>query len=230
MAKWVYQARYILRLTCAAIEKEGCGWQEAQQAVRNRNPATLEGANLPGLAMRVMVALTDTSTWKSFNEPGQEVRKEKADLVALNLLEWLANGNGGLFLAVRSYIIANFPVPGIKDDQVRPQGKKDKFIITASIITITLRPLLMLAAACTEDQEQNSEVSKERKDFRPASARAAAQFSAHILTIPFLPQRLPGPLLPALEHPSALAPCLRAFGVSVSCVYACLVQNGDCST
>jgi hypothetical protein len=219
MSKWVHQARQILRLACAALEKDGHGWREAEQARSGRNLATSEGANLPGLAMRVMVALTDSSTWKCFNEPGQDLRKRKADLVVLGLLEWLANGNGGLFLAVRSFILANFPVPGIKDDQTRPRGKKDKFIITASIITVTLRPLLVLSARCAEDQAQTEETLKVVKDFKYAAERAAAQFSAHILTIPFLPQRLPRPLLPALQHVTALSPCLRSFGVSVPLCY-----------
>lgn len=215
MSKWMHQARQILRLACAALEKEGRGFREAEQKGTDRNYVALEGSNLTGLAMRVMVSLTDSSTWKCFGEPGQGVRKRKAELVVLGLLEWLASGSAGLFLAVRSYVLANFPVPGIKDEQVRPRGKKDKFIITASIITVTLRPLLVLSAECNKDTHDD-ESSNDNKDYRFAANRAAAQFSAHILTIPFLPQRLPQPLLPALQHPTALSPCLRSFGVRIS--------------
>ncbi|KAG0594060.1 hypothetical protein M758_UG044400 [Ceratodon purpureus] len=164
--------------------------------------------------MRVMVSLTDSTTWKCFGEPGQEVRKRKADSVVLGLLEWLASGSAGLFLAIRSYILTNFPVPDIKDEQARLRGKKDKFIITASIITVSLRPLLVLSAECDKDP-QDDEGSKHIKDHRFAANRAAALFAAHILTIPILPQRLPQPLLPALQHPTALSPCLRSFGVPI---------------
>nr|PNR53004.1 hypothetical protein PHYPA_009379 [Physcomitrium patens] len=214
MSKWMHQARQLLRLACAALENESYGVREADQKGTDRNHMAQEGSNLAGLAMRVMVSLTDSSTWKCFGEPGQEVRKRKAELVVLRLLEWLASGSAGLFLAVRSYILANFPVPGIKDQLVRPRGKKDKFIITASIITVTLRPLLVLSAECDKDG-QNDENPNDRKDYTSAANRAAAQFSAHILTIPFLPQRLPQPLLPALQHPTALFPCLRSFGVPI---------------
>jgi len=214
MSKWVHQAHQVLRLACATIAKDGCGWREAEHASRGKSSASLEVANLPGLAMRIMVALTDTSTWKCFCESGQEARKKKADQVVLSLAEWLANGNGGLFLAVRAYLLANYPVPGIKDEQIRPHGRKDKFIVTASIITVMLRPLLLLSVASVEDQDQNSEGSSERVQFKASAARAAAQLSAHILTIPFLSQRLPSSLLPALKHPSALFPCIRALGVS----------------
>ncbi|XP_024365783.1 E3 ubiquitin-protein ligase UPL7 isoform X2 [Physcomitrium patens] len=213
MFKWMYQARQLLRLACAALEKEGIGSRESEPNGMDKNCMTLEASNLAGLAMRVTIALTDSSTWKCFDEPRQEVRKGKAKLVALDLLEWLANGNGGLFLAVRSYILANFPVPGIMDENPRPRGKKDKFIITASIITITLRPLLILAEECNKDSDR--EALQDVKDYKLASTMAAAQFSAHILTIPFLPQRLPPPLLPALQHPTALSPCLRSFGVPI---------------
>lgn len=210
MSKWIYQARQLLRLACAALGKKG---HEFEPKASDNNHITLEASNLAGLAIRVIIGLTDSGTWKCFDEPGQEFRKRKAHLVVLGLLEWLASGSGGLYLAVQSYILANFPVPGIKDDHARSRGKKDKFIITASIITITLRPLLVLSAECSRDRDD--EKTFEDKDYTTASNRAAAQFSAHILTIPFLPQRLPQPLLPALQHPSALSPCLRCFGVPI---------------
>jgi hypothetical protein len=91
MSKWMHQARQILRLACAALEREGRGFREAEQKGTDRNYVALEGSNLTGLAMRVMVSLTDSSTWKCFGEPGQGVRKRKAELVVLGLLEWLAS-------------------------------------------------------------------------------------------------------------------------------------------
>jgi hypothetical protein len=229
MSKWVHQAHQVLRLACATIAKDGCGWREAEHASRGKSSALLEVANLPGLAMRVMVALTDTSTWKCFCESGQEARKKKADQVVLSLAEWLANGNGGLFLAVRAYLLANYPVPGIKDEQTRPHGRKDKFIVTASIITVMLRPLLLLSVASIEDRDQNSEGLSEGVQFKASAARAAAQLSAHILTIPFLSQRLPSSLLPALKHPSALFPCIRALGVPISSLLVRLASSTSSS-
>ncbi|CAK9258356.1 unnamed protein product [Sphagnum jensenii] len=229
MSKWVHQAHQVFRLACATIAKDGCGWREAEHASRGKSSASLEVANLPGLAMRIMVALTDTSTWKCFCESGQEARKKKADQVVLSLAEWLANGNGGLFLAVRAYLLANYPVPGIKDEQIRPHGRKDKFIVTASIITVMLRPLLLLSVASVEDRDQNSEGSSERVQFKASAARAAAQLSAHILTIPFLSQRLPSSLLPALKHPSALFPCIRALGVPISSLLVRLASSTSSS-
>jgi hypothetical protein len=66
MSKWMHQARQILRLACAALEREGRGFREAEQKGTDRNYVALEGSNLTGLAMRVMVSLTDSSTWKCF--------------------------------------------------------------------------------------------------------------------------------------------------------------------
>lgn len=165
------------------------------------------GRILPGLTMRVMVALTDATMWKCFSEKNDQRR---ANLLALNLLEWLAKGNGGLFPAIRSYLTTNYPVPKDDSEQEQPLDR-EKFIVTASAITMALRPLVTLSAASRQGaQEEQKEVER----LRASSARAAMMLATHILTIPFLTQRLPGALVPALQHSSALAPCLRSFGVS----------------
>ncbi|BFI43523.1 hypothetical protein MPTK2_Ug00170 [Marchantia polymorpha subsp. ruderalis] len=77
---------------------------------------------------------------------------------------------------------------------------------------MALRPLTVLSAAYlahleVNDGNQTSEAS---------CVCAAESFVAHILTIPFLVQHISPSLVPALQHPSALAPCLWSFGVSMS--------------
>nr|XP_024374884.1 E3 ubiquitin-protein ligase UPL7-like isoform X3 [Physcomitrium patens]XP_024374886.1 E3 ubiquitin-protein ligase UPL7-like isoform X3 [Physcomitrium patens] len=205
MSKWMYQARELLRLACAALQKESY----ADQKGTKTNHLAQADSNLARLAIQVMVSLTDSSTWKCLGGPEQVVRKRKADLVVLSLLEWLASESAGFFLAVRSYILENFLVPGIKNQEVSPCGKEDKLIITA-----LLRPLLVLSAECRKDGK-GAENSKNYKDYTFAAERAAALFSVHILTIPFLTQRLPQPLLPALQDPLVLSPCLRFFEVPI---------------
>lgn len=76
----------------------------------------LDGLNLVGLVMWVMVLLMDSSIWKCFDELGYEVRKWKVDFVVLGLLEWLVSGSVGFYLVVCLYILVNFFVLGIKDE------------------------------------------------------------------------------------------------------------------
>ncbi|KAG6544429.1 hypothetical protein Mapa_014067 [Marchantia paleacea] len=197
-SRWVYQAHKILELCSAVLANDGSAWN------------SIEGARtiLPGLTMRVMVAMTDASMWKSSSL--QESR-DKANLAILSLLEWLVKGNSGLFPAVRSYVLTNFPIPKTGKDNDHPP-ERDKFIVTASAITMALRPLTVLSAAYPVQPEVNEGVRNSEASCVPA----AEIFAAHILTIPFLVQRIPPSLVPALQHPSALAPCLRSFGVSMS--------------
>lgn len=196
-SRWVYQAHKILELCSAVLANDGSAWN------------SIEGARtiLPGLAMRVMVAMTDASMWKSSSL--QESR-DKANLAVLGLLEWLVKGNSGLFPAVRSYVLTNFPIPKTGKDNDHPP-ERDKFIVTASAITMALRPLTVLSAAYPAQREANDG----NRTSEASCVRAAESFAAHILTIPFLVQRIPPSLVPALQHPSALAPCLRSFGVSI---------------
>ncbi|KAL2610792.1 hypothetical protein R1flu_022484 [Riccia fluitans] len=190
---WVYQTHKILELCSAVLANDGTGWTSSQRQI------------LPGLAVRVMVALTDASMWKALSQPDNLV---KANVAVLSLLEWLIQGSSGLYPAIRSYVLSNFPVPKSSTDHNHPP-ERDKFIVTASAITMALRPINALSAALSIRKEVNEEVVK----LRESSARSADVFVAHILTIPFLIQRIPPSLIPALQHPSALAPCLRSLGV-----------------
>lgn len=179
----------------------------------------LDGAahSLQALSVKLLVALTDTSMWKHLQQ-GTQADKAQAEEVVLGMLEWLAEGNGGLYQAVQTYIVTNHPVPETSSaSHLLPS--KDKFIITASAVTVALRPLLVLTAAGSKSQCYSA---SHLKDYRGAGARAAAQFCLHVLTIPFLTQRLPPPLVPALQHATALGPCLRSFGVRAFSTFSAL--------
>ncbi|CAM6107607.1 unnamed protein product [Calypogeia fissa] len=195
-ARWLYQVHKILELCGTVLANDGHEWSDTDKT-------------LPGLTVRVMVALTDATMWKGFSQKDDQV---KANALALNLLEWLAKGHGGLFPAIRSYIISNYPIPKGDGEHDKPPDR-DKFIVTASAITLALRPLVALSAASQQELQHDR---KQLERLRASSARAAVMFATHILTIPFLIQRLPGTLVPALQHTSALAPCLRTFGVSIN--------------
>lgn len=207
-ARWLHQVHKILELCGTVLANDGHEWSDTEKT----------GRILPGLTVRVMVALTDASMWKGFAQKDDQV---KANVRALALLEWLARGHGGLFPAIRSYIITNYPVSMSDSEQEQPLDR-DKFIVTASAITLALRPLVNLSAA---SQQESQHDRKELERLRASSARAAVMFAMHILTIPFLIQRLPGSLVPALQHTSALAPCLRTFGVSTGRQYESIPKD-----
>ncbi|KAL3681995.1 hypothetical protein R1sor_000017 [Riccia sorocarpa] len=190
---WVYQAHKILELCSAVLANDGSAWTSSERQI------------LPGLAMRVMVAMSDASMWKAFS---QQENLVKANAGVLSLVEWLVQGRSGLYEAIRSYVFTNFPIPKTSTDHGHPP-ERDKFIVTASAMTMALRPMNVLSAALSDRKEVNQEVVK----LRESSSCAADVFVAHILTIPFLIQRLPPSLVPALQHPSVLAPCLRSLGV-----------------
>lgn len=73
----------------------------------------------------------------------------------------------------------------------------DRFLITASAVTLALRPF-HLNGMDVDGYDMN---------------RAYAEYVVYILTIPYLFRCLPSLLLPAVRHPSILQPCLSILSV-----------------
>lgn len=133
--------------------------------------------------------------------------KARAKLVVHELLEWIAEGNTPLYPAVRACIIQICPFK--QEDSGRSKHlQKETLLIIASAVTVALRPLQQFPA-----QEDAKGVNERQV---AASKKASEGFCSHVLTIPFVLQRLPAAMIPALQHPSVLTPCLQTFGTSKS--------------
>lgn len=161
-----------------------------------------EMAMLASLAVRLLVALTDSTMWLSFKDGDSKAR---AKLVVHELLEWIAEGNTPLYPAVRACIIQICPFKQ-EDSGRSKQLQKETLLIMASAITVALRPLQQFSA------EEDARGVNQRQV--AARKKASDGFCSCVLTIPYVVHRLPAAIIPALQHPSVLTPCLQTFGVS----------------
>lgn len=176
--KWLYQAKKLISL-CLLILAE-CDY-------------TRQGANefvlLTSLGMRFLVMLTDVKGWR-YNP---QSTLQDANNAVRDLIQFMGSNKSDLYVCVRCYIIRlDAPFP-----QVTGAGlNDDKVLITASAITISLRPFHIL------DIEKNGSLEVQH---------AAEHFFIFLLTIPWFAQRLPAVLLSSLRHKSVLLRCLRAL-------------------
>ncbi|WOH06132.1 hypothetical protein DCAR_0625555 [Daucus carota subsp. sativus] len=178
---WLYQAKKLISL-CLLILAE-CDY-------------TRQGANefviLTSLGMRFLVMLTDAKAWKYNSESSFQ----DANNAVKELILFMGSNKSDLFVCVRRYIIRlDAPFP-----QLTGAGQKDdKLLITASAITVSLRPFHIL------DIEKNDSLDVQH---------AAEQFFIFLLSIPWFTQRLPAFLLSSLRHKSVLLRCFRALLIS----------------
>ncbi|XP_022767204.1 E3 ubiquitin-protein ligase UPL7 isoform X2 [Durio zibethinus] len=150
---------------------------------------------LTSLALRLVVVLTDLKSWKIVNDDNIG----DADAAVKNLVCFMGSCRSGLYVSLRRYISK-------LDVCFSPKVKNivqtdDEFLITASAITLAIRPfnLRTFKVAGFSEFDLHS---------------AAEQYSLHLLTIPWLTHRLPAVLLPALKHKSTLSPCLQILMIS----------------
>ncbi|KAF4403288.1 hypothetical protein G4B88_007934 [Cannabis sativa] len=142
------------------------------------------------LAMRLVIHLTDLKGWKNITSDNCQ----EADRAVKDLGQFMGAGECGLYISVRRYITAlDTPFSSQIENVVQ---KDDKFLITASAITLALRPL---------------RVTNSKVDGPGLSAvdSFAEKYCVFLLTIPWLVQRLPAVLVRAMKHISVLSPCLR---------------------
>ncbi|EOY08056.1 E3 ubiquitin-protein ligase UPL7 isoform 3, partial [Theobroma cacao] len=150
---------------------------------------------LTSLALRLVVVLTDLKSWKIVSDDNIG----NADATVKNLVCFMGSYKGGLYVSMRRYISK-------LDVCFSPEVKNivqtdDKFLITASAISLAIRPfsLTTFDATCPGQFDVHS---------------AVEQYCLFLLTIPWLTQRLPAVLLPALKHKSILSPCLHSLLIS----------------
>ncbi|KAG9150096.1 hypothetical protein Leryth_009680 [Lithospermum erythrorhizon] len=182
-ATWLYQSKKMVSLCLYVISEFDNLREGAQDAV------------LTPLAMRLMVILTDLKGWKSI--PDNKV--EEAETTLRNLMCFMGSKRSGLYTCIRRYMTKLEPT--ISSPSV-PQH--DTFLVTASAITLALRPFYCVSFNLNNDGvPENAEIQE-----------ALEQYCILLLTIPWLGQRLPDALLPALRHTSVLSPSLRMILMS----------------
>ncbi|KAL6894477.1 hypothetical protein ACP4OV_008575 [Aristida adscensionis] len=139
------------------------------------------------IAMRLAVSLTDCKTWKSLKSENARA----ADASVENLIEFIGSSESGTYICVRRYIKHLDPHVTIGKKNSAP-ATDDLFLITASAVTVALRPF-------------HSKKAEKGADLNGASK----EYFKLILTIPYICKRMPPLLLPALKHVSVLQPCFN---------------------
>eukprot|EP00897_Mesotaenium_endlicherianum_P006153 jgi/Mesen1/5566/ME000280S04673 len=148
-ARWRFQSRRLLALCLAVLSGNFLSTPRSFSYYLNygmREPS----AELRLPAMRLAVALTDGATWKCHvgaSSALQQLEKAKAGDAALGLVTWLANGNGGLYSSVGNYFLQSCPVLEVSPKFGPVVNDQEAFLVTATAITMALRPLLLLTPA-----------------------------------------------------------------------------------
>lgn len=149
------------------------------------------------LAMRLSISLSDLKGWKTLKS--NNIRD--ADIAVKRLVGFMASRKSGMYSCIRKYIMKlGSQVASVKKTVV---SADDCIVITASAITLALRSFHSKGLDISDtDMFDVNDASK--------------QYCVFILTVPYLTQCLPSPLLPALKHESALLPCLNNLLVRVT--------------
>ncbi|XP_021908653.1 E3 ubiquitin-protein ligase UPL7 isoform X3 [Carica papaya] len=181
---WTYQAQKLISL-CFFILAECAASHGRSQ----------DFFVLTSLALRLVVILTDLKGWRSITENNFQ----DADVAVKNLVQFLGTRRSGLFVATRKYINKlNVPF----SSKINSVNQTDyTFLITTTAITLALRPFHMKYVNSTGTFELDI-------------CHASEQYWSHVLTIPWLTQRVPPALLPALKHNSVLSSCFQILLIS----------------
>uniref|UniRef100_A0A0E0NZN3 HECT-type E3 ubiquitin transferase n=1 Tax=Oryza rufipogon TaxID=4529 RepID=A0A0E0NZN3_ORYRU len=142
-------------------------------------------------AMRLAVSLTDCKTWKKITS--EDTRA--ADASVESLIEFIGASQSGTYSCLRRYIV-NLGSHAL-EKKISSISTDDQFLITASAVTIALRPFHSMRAGRGADLNG-----------------ASKEYFTLILTIPDLCKRLPPLLLPAIKHISILQPSLDILLIS----------------
>ncbi|AQK63815.1 E3 ubiquitin-protein ligase UPL7 [Zea mays] len=157
---------------------------------------------MTAIAMRLAVSLTDCKTWKSLNSENTSA----ADASVQSLIEFIGTCQSGMYNCVRQYIKSLGPhVTSAKKSSAT--ATDDDFLITASAVTLALRPF-------------DSKKAKGGVDLNGASKK----YFTLILTIPDLCKRMPPLLLPALKHFSVLQPSLNILLISKDKIFEEIIK------
>ncbi|CAL5387651.1 unnamed protein product [Camellia sinensis] len=156
----------------------------------NSHQASQDIVALTSLAMRLAIVLTDLKGWKSIADD----KLQDAGIAVKDLIQFMGSKKSGLYNHVRSYTEKLDAPFSLQMNCSSPTD--DRFLITATALTLALRPIQTANLNDLSDLDGHY---------------AAEQYCVFLLTIPWLAQRLPAALLPALQHKSILSPCFRTI-------------------
>lgn len=176
---WSYQVKKLV-LLCSFILLDYDSYSEGSSEV----------SGVTALLMRLVITLTDSRAWKCISDE----KHEHADRAVKDLIRFIGSERSGLFKSIGRYMTK---LNGSFTSQSVLQ-KDDKFLVTASAITLLLRPFLAF------NSDENDCVSLDLQC-------AAEQYCSYILTVPWLVQRIPAVILRALRHKSTLLPCFETL-------------------
>ncbi|KAJ9555073.1 hypothetical protein OSB04_009687 [Centaurea solstitialis] len=181
---WTYQAKKLISLCLLILSECDYSYHERHQYVV-----------LTSMAMRFVVSLTDLKGWKALNN----TTLQDSDVAVKDLVRYMCSEKSQLYISIRRYLSRlDIPFPS----QIKSAGHTDdRFLITASAITLALRPF-------------NSGHMKTNEDGFLDLQFATEQYCVLLLTIPWFTQRLPAVLLSAIKHKSILSPCFRQILIS----------------
>jgi ubiquitin-protein ligase E3 B len=145
------------------------------------------------IALRLAVSLTDCRTWKNIKSENAKA----ADASVESLIKFIGASHSGTYSCFRKYINRLGP-HAVSEKKKSATATDDQFLITASAITVALRPF-------------HSKIPEMVSLINGASE----EFVTLILTVPYLCKCMPPLLLPALKHISVLQPCLSIVLVRV---------------
>ncbi|KAI3522906.1 hypothetical protein L1887_00958 [Cichorium endivia] len=165
---WTYQAKKLISLCIHILSKCDYSCQEGHQHIL-----------LTSMAMRFLVSLTDLKGWKTLDD----VTLQDADTSVKDLVSYMCSEKSQLYISIRKYL-SRLDVPFSST----ASHTDDRFLITASAITLALRPF--------NNGNMNMEFAVEH-------------YFLLLLTVPWFTQRLPPVLLSAIKHKSILSPCFK---------------------
>ncbi|XP_020091856.1 E3 ubiquitin-protein ligase UPL7 isoform X2 [Ananas comosus] len=181
---WLYQAKKLLSLCSLILAECDFSRRESDNMVA-----------LTALAMRLVISLTDLNGWKCLKSENTG----DADVAVKRLIGFMSTRSSGMYSCIRRFVLKL----GAQDASQRKAIAltDDQFLITASAVTLGLRPFHL-----------------KKSNINDADAfdvnGAIEEYILFILTVPYLCQRLPSFLLPALKHESVLLPSLNILLIS----------------
>ncbi|CAM8916889.1 unnamed protein product [Rhodiola kirilowii] len=196
---WLYQAGKLLSLGLFILA-------ECTISSRNQNITALTS-----LAMRFVVTLTDVRGWKYVTSNNYN----DANIQVCNLIQFMGSKDSILYFYIRRFICRLDIVSSSQGSSVIQAD--EIFIITASAITIAVRPFHV-----------TDSIGKSHGSYK--LQRTANLFLIYILTIPWLTKRLPAVLLPALKHKSILSPCLRSLVIDKEKILTEMLEVEEANT
>ncbi|CAH1452099.1 unnamed protein product [Lactuca virosa] len=182
---WTYQAKKLISLCLLILSECDYSYQEGHQYIV-----------LTSMAMRFVVSLTDLKGWKTLDD----VTLQEADTSVKDLVSYMCSEKSRLYISIRRYI-SRLEVPLSSTTGHTHTHTDDRFLITASAITLALRPFNNGNMNMNENGLQDLQFAVE-------------QYCVLLLTIPWFTQRLPAVLLSAIKHKSILSPCFMQILIS----------------